>query len=135
LSRPNEDFCEIKVADGCLKRARLGLSPGKEWVTFYSTNRWGAMEREPSVDHLRNLLQSLDIADNEHPDVSLTHETGWALSAFSSGLVLFENIEGENKSARHMKNVPRDKVLRLWIMLAQGELAAVEAEPWLRGYG
>jgi hypothetical protein len=111
------------------------LSPEREGVTFYSTNRWGAMEREPSVEYLRNLLQSLDIADHEHPDVSLTHETGWALSAFSSGLVLFENVEGEDNSARHMKNVPRDKVLLLWIKLAQGELAEVEAEPWLLGHG
>jgi hypothetical protein len=104
-------------------------------VTFSATDRWGGMERDPGLERLRDLLKSLDIVDREHPDVSATHETGWVLGAFASGLLVFENVEDEDAKARHMKNVPREEVLRLWIKLAQGDLSAREAEPWLPGYG
>jgi hypothetical protein len=40
---------------------------------------------------------------DEHLDARLTHETGWALSAFSSGLVVFEKVKSEANSAQHMK--------------------------------
>ena len=82
--------------------------------------------------------------DFEHPDVSLKHEMEWCLSAFLSGLLISENVGGvpENddpdpeakpKPARHMKGVSRQKVLELWLKLAPGNIAAVEAEPWLPG--
>jgi hypothetical protein len=32
-----------------------------------------------------------------------------------------------------MKGVSRQKVLELWLELAAGDIAAVEAEPWLPG--
>jgi hypothetical protein len=102
-------------------------------MVFHSTDRWGAMESNPAVERLRALLQSLDSSDNEHPDVSLAHETGWCLSAFSSGLLVWENIEAENSNPRHMTSVAREKVFGLWLKLAQGDIAAVEAEPWLPG--
>jgi hypothetical protein len=34
-----------------------------------------------------------------------------------------------------MRGVPREKVLALWLKLAEGNIAAVEAEAWLPGYG
>ena len=102
-------------------------------MAFRTTNRWGATERDPPVARLRELLQSLGIDDNEHPDVALTHESGWCLSAFPSGLLVWENDE-TNSGPRHMKAVPREEVLRLWLHLAQGEIATIEAEPWTSGY-
>ena len=63
------------------------------------------------------------------------HETEWCLSAYSGGLLVRENAEAEENKARHMKCVPRERVLGLWLALVQGDLAAVEAEPWLPGYG
>ena len=102
-------------------------------MAFHITNRWGAMERDPPIARLRELLQSLDIDDKEHPDVALTHESGWCLSAFPSGLLVWENDE-TNSVPRHMKAVPREAVLRLWLELAQGDIATIEAEPWKRGY-
>ena len=100
------------------------------------------VEHNPSVERLREILQELDIEteDFEHPDVSLKHETEWCLSAFLSGLLIWENVDGvpenddpdpEAKPARHMKGVSRQKVLELWLKLAAGNIAAVEAEPWL----
>jgi hypothetical protein len=105
-------------------------------MVFHARGRWGGDEPDPSVERLRTLLQDLDtqIEDIEHPDVSLTHETEWCLSAFPSGLLVWENLEAGDINPRHMKAVPRDKVLALWLTLAEGDVAAVEAQPWLPGY-
>ena len=102
-------------------------------MAFRTTNEWGARERDPPIARLRELLQSLDIDDKEHPDVALTHESGWCLSAFPSGLLVWENDE-TNSGPRHMKAVPREEVLRLWLELAQGDIATIESESWKSGY-
>lgn len=72
--------------------------------------------------------------DDEHPDVALTHESEWCLSAFPGGLLVWENVE-EDDEPRHMRNVARADVRRLWLALAAGDLETIEAEPWLPGYG
>lgn len=104
-------------------------------MTCSARDRWGAMQRDPPIEHLRELLQSLDIEDEEHPDVALKHETEWCLSAFPSGLLVWENAEAEADNAGHMKGVLRETVLVLWLKLARGDIAAIEAEPWLPGHG
>jgi hypothetical protein len=48
-------------------------------------------------------------------------------------LLVWENIEAENSNPRHMTGVTREKVFGLWLQLARGDIAAVEAEPWLPG--
>jgi hypothetical protein len=71
--------------------------------------------------------------DDEHPDVSLTHESEWCLSAFQGGLLVWENLEeGE---PRHMTGVSRSDVRRLWAALADGDIARVDEEQWVPGYG
>jgi hypothetical protein len=111
---------------------------------FVARGRWGGHERNPPVERLREILQELDIEteDFEHPDVSLKHETEWCLSAFLSGLLIWENVGDASEDAdplpegelvRHMKGVSRHKILELWLKLAAGDIAAVDAEPWLPG--
>ena len=71
--------------------------------------------------------------DDEHSDVSLTHESEWCISVFRSGLVIFENLEGDEP--RHMRLEHPMDALPLWQRLAGGDLEALEALPWLPGYG
>ena len=104
-------------------------------MTYCASDRWGAAELNPPIERLRELLQSLDVEDKEHPDVALKHETEWCLSAFPSGLLVWENVEAKDNNAKHMKCVPREAVLGLWLKLARGDIAAIQAEPWLPGYG
>ena len=106
-------------------------------MAFHARGRWGGDERNPPIERLRALLQELDIQieDTEHPDISLTHETEWCLSAFPSGLLVWENLEDEDANPRHMEGVPREEVLSLWLKLAEGDISAVDAEPWLPGNG
>jgi hypothetical protein len=55
-------------------------------VSFSITHRDGSMERDPPTPALDALIRELDAAeDDEHPDVAVQHESGWSLSAFSSG--------------------------------------------------
>ena len=107
---------------------------------FSARGRWSSSESNPTIGRLREILRELDIetGDFEHPDVSLKQETEWSLSAFLSGLLIWENVgdgpeDDEVKPARHMNGVSRQKVLELWLKLAAGNIAVVEAEPWLPG--
>jgi hypothetical protein len=102
-------------------------------VTFSITHISGAMELDPSKEAVRALLDELDTADAEHPDVALSHESGWTLSAFSSSRLVWENIEGDEEP-RHRDNVPRHEVVRLFDALASGNMPEVEAQPWTPGY-
>jgi hypothetical protein len=85
---------------------------------------------------IQAVLDELDEPfDPEHPDVSLVHESQWGLSAFPSGVVIFENVADDAIAPRHLRDVPRDKLRRLWDALAHGDIELIEAEPWLPGYG
>jgi hypothetical protein len=95
--------------------------------------RWGEGEDDPTVDQMLAALSELDARDREHPDASLTHESGWCLSAFESGLLVWENLAGGEP--RHMNIVPRDRVLQLWLALSRGDVPSIEKEAWLPGYG
>ena len=92
----------------------------------------GNMERDIPLERLADLYAELEHADEEHGDVSLTHESEWCLSAYSNGLLVWGNLE-ERWTPRHMRDVSREKVLALWTLLARGDLAAIEQEPWKPG--
>lgn len=99
------------------------------------TTRQGAMIRDPSPAVIAGVLAELDGAkDDEHPDVALSHESGWTLSAFPSGLVFFENVE-EDEAPRHLAGVSREGVRELWAALMAEDFAALERQPWQPGYG
>jgi len=92
------------------------------------------MFSNPSRDQMRDLLASLKISDPEHPDVSVTHESGWCLSAYPSGLLVWENVE-DGTQPKHMAAVPADQVLRMWLALAAGDIAWISRFEWRDGYG
>lgn len=104
-------------------------------MTFYVTNRMGEMFTNPPRSVVTQVLTELDqIDDPEHPDVALAHESGWTLSAFPEGLLIWENVESDNEP-EHMAGASRAKTEELWLALAAGDLATVEREPWQPGYG
>ena len=103
-------------------------------MAYWINHLMGNAEIDPALESLTSLFDELDGADEENTDVSLTHETEWSISAFSSGLVVFENVAGEG-DPMHMKNVSKEKVIGLWSLLAQGELVKINEENWLVGYG
>lgn len=80
------------------------------------------------------LYAELSQADTEHTDVSLTHESEWCLSAFASGLLVWENVAGEGEP-RHMPDVSQQTVIELWSLLASGSIDEIHQGDWLPGYG
>jgi hypothetical protein len=71
-------------------------------------------------------------ADAEHASVSVSHDSEWTLSAHRGGYLVFENLEeGE---PRHMTAISDSRIIALWTSLAEGDLDALEREPWQKGY-
>lgn len=102
-------------------------------MSFHVTHRLGNMDKAPH-SAFPELLQELEDNphDDEHTSVSVTHESEWCLSAYRGGYIVFENLEeGE---PRHMNDVPSQKIVALWKLLADGDLGALESEPWKPGY-
>jgi len=100
---------------------------------FHVTHRLGNMEEAPRST-FPILLKELEASpeDIEHTSVSVTHESEWCLSAYRNGYVAFENLEeGE---PRHMVDLAPEKIISLWHLLADGNLDALEVEPWQPGY-
>ena len=59
-------------------------------MSFTVTHRTGETESNPPLTRLRELVSQLDLEDAEHPDVAVSHDSGWTLSAFPDGLVVWE---------------------------------------------
>jgi hypothetical protein len=99
------------------------------------THRGGEMNGYVDDADLDGLVAELDgPEDPEHPDVSVAHESGWALSAFPSGLVVWEDVEGDGPRG-HRVSVSRDEVRRLFRLLAGDELGEVASFGWEPGNG
>lgn len=89
----------------------------------------------PDEPTMRALLASVSVCDAEHPDVALEHESGWALSYFASHTITFENVEAASDAGPwHMDMVTLEQALELWILLASGQIAAVQEQAWMDGY-
>ena len=94
----------------------------------------GETSRSDDPRDIDALLKQLNATDREHTDVAVRTADGWTISAYRSGNVAFENVEARSSVPCHIKGLPRDKVGRLMRLLAAGDLAALEREPWEPGY-
>ncbi len=101
-------------------------------VAAQLTHLDGSME-SASTEALPALLDELDGADHEHPDVAVTHESGWALSVFSDRRVVWENVEADDEP-RHLDHLDRNVILSLLRTLVGGDLDAIQARAWEPGY-
>lgn len=99
------------------------------------THRSGRMTTCLGDADLDNLVAELDGPDDaEHPDVSVSHGSGWALSAFPSGLLVWEDVDGAGPGV-HRESVDRVEVRRLFGLLASDEVEAITALDWKPGHG
>lgn len=103
-------------------------------MAYWVNHLMGNSDIEFPLESLGDLYAELDKADQEDTDVSLTHESEWCLSAFSSGLLIWENVAGEGEP-KHMRNVSKDKVLELWSLLSRGSIEEIAQQDWVPGYG
>ncbi|KOX26603.1 MULTISPECIES: hypothetical protein [Streptomyces] len=101
-------------------------------MSYFMYDVMGGTVDEPDSETMKRVLDGLAQADDEHPDVSLTHESGWSLSAFGDGLLVWENPDEDSMAPGEMRDVAREEVLRLFGLLAAGDIASVEALSWQR---
>jgi hypothetical protein len=86
------------------------------------------------LESLAKLYSELSDASDEHTNVSLTHESEWSISAFPSGLLIWENVAGEGEP-KHIPNASKELTIKLWSLLARGLIEKIEEQNWLSGYG
>ncbi|WP_031013812.1 hypothetical protein [Streptomyces sp. NRRL F-5727] len=101
-------------------------------MSYFMYDVMGGTVDEPDAEGMRRVLDGLAQADDEHPDVSLTHESGWCLSAFRGGLLVWENPDEDSVTPGETRDVTREETLRLFGLLAAGDIASVEAFSWQR---
>ncbi|MFF5211067.1 hypothetical protein [Streptosporangium sp. NPDC000396] len=101
-------------------------------MSYFMYDVMGMTVDEPDTETMRRVLDGLAEADDEHPDVSLSHESGWCLSAFTSGLLVWENTADDSVVPGEMREASREEVLRLFGPLAAGNITAIEELPWQR---
>ncbi|MGW2895716.1 hypothetical protein ACWDAO_14125 [Streptomyces sp. NPDC001212] len=101
-------------------------------MSYFMYDVRGGTVDEPDPEMMRRVLDGLAQADDEHPDVSLTHESGWCLSVFGGGLLVWENPDDDSVNPGEMRNVARKEILRLFGLLAAGNIASIEELPWQR---
>lgn len=101
-------------------------------MSYFMYDVMGGTVDEPDPEMMGQVLDGLADADDEHPDVSLSHESGWCLSAFRGGLLLWENTEDDSLTPGQMRGVAREEMLRLFGLLATGDTASIETLPWQR---
>lgn len=98
------------------------------------THRAGEMDEYVDDADLDDLVAELDgPEDSEHPDVSVAHESGWALSAFPSGLVVWEDVEAT--VARVIGSLSVAMRCGGFRLPARNELGEVASSGWQPGYG
>lgn len=104
-------------------------------MAFTVTHAMGWMGEPDDFSGFPALLDELDtVADAEHPDVSITHESQWSLGIMMGGRVIWENVEGAG-DPKHLDGLSREEILRLMRLVAAGDLDSVHSQPWLPGYG
>jgi len=106
-----------------------------EELSYQIVDGFGDGIDNPSIEQMRQFLQRLNIDDEEHNEVWLTHDqTSWTLSCFPSSKVVFYRISDEYEyKPRHLENISRDKMLELWQKLANGQFEDLEKESWKFG--
>jgi hypothetical protein len=101
----------------------------------YQITHWlGDEDTSPGSASFGPLFDELAIADAEHPDVFVTHESGWSLGVNRARRAYWHNVEDLSIKPRHLDSIDKDKFIELAIAVANGDFPTVEAEDWQPGY-
>jgi hypothetical protein len=104
-------------------------------MAFRLITQVGRTIRNPTLDQMRTELEGMDLSEQEHLRCSVEDERGWNLGYSVDRTVCFENVEDREAKPRHIPNVPVERVLELWMALAEARLDWLETQPWRPGYG
>ena len=99
---------------------------------FFILHRWGASERAEDPGIVERLLEELEGHEptDELTSVSLCLPSGWCLSAFPSGLVIFENVEEASVPTRYLRVATRTAARELMELLARRQFHDLQRCAW-----
>src|SRR5690349_19666021 len=96
-------------------------------MSYHICNGEGDSVDAPSVAQMRDFLEALDPADEEHGAAWLVDEEGNGLEYEVGGNLCFSRRLADE---RHLSGVSHDRVIELWLLLANGRFDELEREPW-----
>ncbi|WP_394841746.1 hypothetical protein LZC95_32305 [Pendulispora brunnea] len=101
-------------------------------MVFFILHRWGASERSRDPRVVEALLSELDGQEptDELTSVSLCLPSGWCLSAFPNGLMIFENVEETSIEPRYMRVSSRSAARELMELLARQQFHDLHQRAW-----
>jgi hypothetical protein len=88
---------------------------------------------DPSAGELAEALDAVLVAEDNVADLWLEDDEGWMLSVVPSGDIFLENVHEDGDQYLTMGPLPRDEILRLLHLLAQGKIDALRTEAWETG--
>jgi hypothetical protein len=100
---------------------------------YHSTDRDGITIVRPSVEAMQAVLEQLNednAAEADYPEVYLMNDTvGWSLLVYPSAIVSLEIDQAVN-SVQYLQLEYCTDALKLWKLLAQGNVQALMQYPW-----
>ena len=79
------------------------------------------------------LINEVKKSYNPEDYVSIKHESGWIMSLYSDGYLVFEDPEKKLGTSRYLSQPTDEKVLELWQLLALGHFKELDRISWLDG--
>ncbi len=100
---------------------------------FTVTHMDASSERNPPIESLSALYDELNSSHIFDGDVAvINQDNGWCISAHRDGRLVFEHL-GEG-GERHMIPISKERTLKLWNQLIEGDIDGLLREPWKPGY-
>ena len=86
-------------------------------------------------EEFEDLLHQLQrFGTEEHPDISVHHDSGWSLCIGLSLEVWIENLFEDETRPRHVLGLQMAEVVALMQSMADGDIAGLLAREWRPGY-
>lgn len=89
-------------------------------MTFTALYRDGQAESNPRGDWIGRLIAELAWVDAEHPGVAVGHQSGWTLSGYPTGLVIWENAK--QGSTQRRAYLSRAELRAAFDLVSRGEI-------------
>jgi hypothetical protein len=99
-------------------------------MSSFLANPWGLSIEDPSPDAMVEVLSAIDPDDEEHGAAWLADGDGRCLEMNGNGVLVWDVPD---QPPRHMVGLDARAALQLWLKLAQGFVAEIDAEPWQPG--
>jgi len=127
-------MAEEVTRNGLFQQARHPDNGRKKSKIMFSVTHMDASgDDDPPIESLSSLYDELENSGIVDGDVAVIHkDTGWYISAHRDGRIVFEHIR--DRKPRHMIPVPKERVIELWKLLIEGNIAQILLEPWNPGY-